>query len=67
MIRKAVVNKGKCVACGVCVKVCPKDSLTVYKGLYTVCDEAKCVGCGICSKNCPANAIEVITREEAGK
>ena len=67
MLKKAFVNKDKCVACGVCVKACPKTSISVYKGLYAVCDETKCVGCGICYKNCPANALDIVAREEVEK
>mgnify|MGYP001520085091 FL=1 len=32
--RKAVVDRRLCVACGTCVKVCPKEAIAVRKGLY---------------------------------
>ena len=47
---KAINEQNRCVACGVCVKVCPKDAISIYKGCYARIDEEKCIGCGICEK-----------------
>ncbi|MCR5021298.1 4Fe-4S binding protein [Ruminococcus sp.] len=57
MKRKAVVDKEQCVACGCCVKVCPKTAISVPKGIFAVIDENLCVGCGKCVKECPASII----------
>ena len=57
--RKAWVNQRDCVACGCCVKVCPKEAITVIKGLFAQVDIKKCVGCGKCAKECPASVIEM--------
>lgn len=46
-----------CVACGCCVKVCPKGAISVWKGVCAKVDTAKCVGCGKCEKECPAGTI----------
>jgi len=59
MKRKAKINKEQCVACGYCVKVCPKTAITVPNGIYAVVDEKLCVGCGYCEKECPASIIEL--------
>ncbi len=59
MKRKAKINKEQCVACGCCVKVCPKTAITVPNGIYAVVDEKLCVGCGYCEKECPASIIEL--------
>ena len=57
--RKARVSQPDCVACGSCVKVCPKGAIKVYKGLYASVDEALCIGCGRCAAECPAAIIEM--------
>lgn len=54
---KAENERGRCVACGVCVSVCPREAVNIYRGCYAVIDENKCIGCGICEKNCPAGVI----------
>ena len=59
---KAENEKARCVACGVCVKVCPKEAIRIYKGCYAVINEEACVGCGICEKNCPAGVIHKVLR-----
>ena len=33
---KAQSEHDRCVACGVCVKVCPKDAISIYLGCYAV-------------------------------
>ena len=57
--RRAVADKKDCVACGCCVKVCPKQAITVVKGLFAQVDTDKCIGCGKCAKECPASVIEM--------
>lgn len=32
--RRAFVNEDDCVACGCCVKVCPRNAIEVWKGIY---------------------------------
>jgi len=61
---KAEKEKDRCVACGVCVKVCPKSAISIYKGCYAVINEEECVGCGICGKNCPAGVIHKVENKE---
>ena len=65
MKKLAIVDRKVCVACGVCMKTCPKSALSVYKGCYAVADEEKCVGCGLCTRVCPAGCIEIRERSEA--
>jgi len=61
----AFVDRSRCVSCGVCMKECPKDAITIWKGCYAKMDAARCVGCGKCAKVCPAGCIEVREREAA--
>ncbi|MBT9775648.1 4Fe-4S dicluster domain-containing protein [Clostridium sp. MCC353] len=55
---KAIVNQDECVACGACVKVCPRKAISIYKGIFAAVDFAACVGCGLCVGTCPASVIE---------
>ena len=57
--RKAVVDGDICVACGCCVKVCPKGAIQVWKGIMAKVDKERCTGCGKCARECPASVIEV--------
>ena len=63
--RFAVVDKNICVACGVCMKACPKGAISIYRGCYAMVKEANCVGCGLCAKTCPAGCIATKERSEA--
>ena len=64
MKKYAFVDTKTCVACGACMKVCPKEAIAIYKGCYAAADENKCVGCGRCAKTCPAGVIEIKERGE---
>jgi len=65
MKKLAVPDKKICVACGVCLKVCPRGAISIYKGCYAMVDETKCVGCSLCAKACPAGCIRITERSEA--
>ena len=65
MKKLAFVDKKICVACGACMKACPKGAISVYRGCYAVVEAAKCVGCGLCAKHCPAGCIAIKERSEA--
>jgi ferredoxin len=58
-IKKAFVDEDYCVACGSCVKVCPKSAINVFNGIMARVDMSKCIGCGKCAKECPASVIKV--------
>lgn len=57
--RLAIIDRERCVACGACAKVCPKQALSVPNGICAAVETKLCVGCGRCAKTCPAGAIEV--------
>ena len=65
MKKSAIINKKRCVACGACANVCPRQALTIYKGIYAVVSDA-CIGCGKCAKICPTSAVslEVLNEEK---
>lgn len=58
-LKKANIHTAQCVACGCCVKVCPKQALSIYNGIYAAVNTARCVGCGKCVKECPASVIRL--------
>lgn len=70
----AVVDKDKCVACGKCVKECPKGLIEIipYDNQYHVqCNSndkgvdvnkscsTGCIGCSLCVKACESEAVKV--------
>ena len=57
--RKAFVDAGTCVACGCCVKVCPRAAIQVWKGIMAKVDGERCIGCGKCARECPASVIAI--------
>ena len=63
--KTAFVSKESCVACGVCLKECPLNAISVFKGCYAFVDSALCVGCAKCARVCPAGCITVKEKEAA--
>lgn len=61
-MKKAVIDKNLCVACGCCVNICPKGAVKIHKGITAIINYTLCIGCGFCSKVCPAS---IITMEES--
>ncbi len=55
--RKAYIDPAQCVACGCCVKVCPRDAIAIVWGATAQVDTDACIGCGKCAKECPASII----------
>lgn len=58
-LKKAFVARAECVACGCCVKVCPRAAIHIERGIFAHIDQELCVGCGKCVRECPASVIEV--------
>ena len=61
-----VVNVDRCKGCGLCIAVCPKDTLQLSHDLNTrgvryarACDHGECNMCGSCYMICPDAAIEI--------
>ena len=64
----AHVNEKTCVACGLCMEVCPYEAITLVEKIVpnrgknlTVAsvDSAMCMACGLCSSVCRSNSIEL--------
>ena len=60
---RPVIDKEKCIACGMCSLVCPDDcpAKTAKKNskgkVYYEIDYDYCKGCGLCAAECPVKAI----------
>ncbi|MEA2090122.1 MAG: 4Fe-4S binding protein [Thermoproteota archaeon] len=54
---KAFVKPELCDGCGVCIKICPFNAITLEGGKARV-DPFLCAGCGACVPVCPREAID---------
>lgn len=54
----AVMDKDKCINCGICVKRCQLDVFQ-KKDKVIHMDNSKCVGCGLCVNTCPKKALRL--------
>jgi ferredoxin len=53
----AIVDKGKCTACGTCAEVCPVEAIKVDE--VAVVNDEECLECGACVSECPTEAISL--------
>ena len=64
MKKYACPDRRICVACGVCMKACPRAAISIHKGCHALVEKEKCVGCGLCAKACPAGCITMERKDE---
>jgi len=50
------IDKNKCIGCGICVKECPVNAITMKDGKAEI-DMEKCIRCGRCHDVCPKKAV----------
>jgi len=66
MAGKIIINTERCKGCGLCVEVCPKNSIVISKksnrnGYFPAqANNADCTGCAACAIICPEVIIEVL-------
>ena len=53
----AVVDRDRCVSCGICADICPEHAISM-DGLVVI-DPTRCTGCGSCIDDCPTQALSI--------
>ena len=53
----AEVDEDLCVGCGICIKICPYNAISMDDNGIAHVTEASCKGCGLCGATCPEKAI----------
>lgn len=54
--QEILFDRQRCIACGDCTAVCPKDAITI-DACGTILDRQRCNGCGECAGVCPTAAV----------
>ena len=69
----AEVDQEKCIGCGLCVRACPIDALSLTTTEAPTADKRLrprarvgefCLGCGACALKCPTGALQLHKRAE---
>jgi ferredoxin len=63
-------NPKTCTACGLCVKRCPMEALSLQespqaknkKGKVSELQADRCIGCGVCAYKCPSHSLKLVLR-----
>lgn len=63
---KPVMNKEKCIECGICLTLCPVCAIEGTSNKQYSINYSHCKGCGICAKECPQQAINMVSAREGG-
>jgi uncharacterized protein len=59
-IKKLVVLKNLCKACGACMSACPNSAISFDENKKADVKYEKCLTCGYCTSGCPEFALRVV-------
>jgi MinD superfamily P-loop ATPase len=61
---KAVINAETCTNCGICVRYCRFDAISVENEKVTI-TETSCDGCKLCMRICPNQSIYMVPNDKS--
>lgn len=62
-VLRPVMDKEKCVECGLCMAYCPVNSVVYEDDRYIITYDY-CKGCGLCAHECPKDAINMLPESD---
>jgi electron transport complex protein RnfB len=63
---QAELNSDTCTGCGICVKRCQMDALSLEDG-HAVLDLDYCIGCGLCVPTCKSDSLKMVRKSPTGE
>lgn len=61
---RPIVEKNRCIRCGVCYIFCPDMAIVNDEEGFFEADLYYCKGCGICAQECPTGCISMVEEGE---
>ena len=65
--QRPILDRGKCIKCGLCYLFCPEGCIRQETDGYFVSNLFYCKGCGICANECPKKAIKMEEEKESSE